>query len=483
MKYSALHTPWTVHAGSLLTAALVACLTIPSALAKKPDHAGGGGGDDGGGDGGSGWEDTAVINDVPPVVTSPVQYQSIEILWPVENHNGLSLNGINRDGFVVAFGKLPADPGVEPERRGLINRNPDGSPGSTFADLKHVFANALNTLNGTRSDGPWRIAYARGITDAGLIVCQLIPEGVPRIYDTGDANFYGVEATPSLIAVVDLNQTESSEALVVVDPMTDPDWVDAQITPSGHVLAFGPELGGPNSSTHRERLLYLRSVDESGVVSYSPLTIPQVSGPVPGITDSLVLAQTEWDVPTEGTDQLVRYSADTEVSKVLWESVGKSLWASGIAEDGTIYVDQFYTVTSGKGRNRVTESFSTPFHVLPDAGEGGERTPLTSETEYGNIHNWNNYVSRASLPGEEEVVVYVRDANGLETMQIYKPKFGARFVTPIPVGSRYAVRIASPYYGEVASTPHDDSEPFYNGGYVAYGEGSRVVLLTPQPVQ
>lgn len=439
---------------------LLACLGLWAPVHAKKGG-GGGGGDPGGG---------VVENPVPLVVASPVNYDSTELRWPEVGHQGIWLNSINSQGLAVGFVKRPplegSPEGTPGERRGVINLDPATREATdTMVDLNVLFSASLAVLNAGRTDGPWRIAYARAFNEAGLIGCQLIPWDAARSYNTSEAAAAGVAPVPTLLAVADLQRAEP-DAMIVVDPdNTSPEQELYQMNEHGDVLLWDGE---------RDDLTYIYRVhrlgtDTAGDWIYEELSVPPVNAGTPAsFNSSLQFLFYEHSGSTRSrTSRLYQYSLASGDQTLLTESGDPLFSANGIAEDNTAYAHG--QSTSGKGNNRVT--LSRPYHIISPT----ERTPLTFSS--GWIFNWVRGLSRAATSGEEEVFIQLYDTG---EYQVYKPNFGARFVLPIAPRSLGWAGISPPYDAQGVSSAGE-----YFGGYVAYSTNdavNRSYVLTPVPI-
>ena len=452
---------------SFFSATLVASiLCSPAALAKKGGN--GGGGNGGGDDGGGG-------SAVPQVVTSPVTYTETELRWEDDGEfndpdfQGIYVNFVNRVGLASGFVMLPAPEGVYGERRAVVNVDPaTGGTADTMVDLNSVFATELAALNSDRTDGPWRLAYGRGINDAGMIGCQLVPATEPTSLNSSQAAAEGVAPVPVLQVVVDLNGAGVNR-LVVLDPLnTSPDQSIMQVNENGDVITADGVDGVYNFDIFR------REIDGAGAASYAKIALPAISGGLPSFNSSREVSYVEDDTGA-GTSTLVHYLADTGDSSVLWEVNDGTLGMRGIAEDGSAYALHSYSVTSGRGKNKTTTNYSIPHHVISST----ERVQLTEQN--AELPNGFRNVSRAAISGEEEVLIRISSGE----YQLYKPNFGARFVLPIDPWNVSAGFIAPPFDTSATTTSAED----YNAGYIAYSSNPlltgiyRSYILTPQPGQ
>ena len=451
---------------SFFATALVASLACtPIALAKKSGN--GGGGNGGGDDGGSG-------STVPPLVEAPVSYVVTELRWENEaefndpDFQGIFVNFVNRYGLTAGYVMLPAPEGLDGERRAVVNVDPvTGETTDTMIDLNSLFAPELAALNASRADGPWRLAYGRGINDAGMIGCQLVPADEPTSLNSSEAAAEGTTPVPILQVVVDLNGAGANRLVVLDSLNTSPDQYIMQLNENGDVVTAEGADGVYDFDIFR------RETDGTGAVSYAQIPLPPVSGGLPSFNSSREVSYVEDDAGA-GTSTLVHYLADTGDSSVLWEVSGETLGMRGVAEDGTAYALRSFSVTSTRGKKTTTTNYSIPYHVLSPT----ERIPLTEEN--AELPNGFRNVSRAAISGEEEVLIRVYGGS----YQLYKPNFGARFTLPIDPWNVSAGFIAPPFDSGAPSTPDT-----YNAGYIAYSSNPlltglyRSYLLTPQPAQ
>lgn len=239
MKQILPHHSSTARAGAAVALAFLASLAInPLAFAKgKP------GGEDPPNPG-------VTVNPVPDLVDPPIGYTETELVWDgdvdgngiadrLENSfGGVGFYGINNQGLVtsIVFGPHPTDPAGLGRRIGGINLDPTtGVVSDQVFDLNELFATALAGLNNARTDGPWRIAYGRGVTDSGLVAVQLIPEESPRLVDN---------TVPCLLAVGVLSRRLDPDALMVIPGLSDGDTDLVQLTENGSALVLEEQTDG-----------------------------------------------------------------------------------------------------------------------------------------------------------------------------------------------------------------------------------------------
>jgi hypothetical protein len=452
------------------SALLLAISTLPLAAqgGKKP------------GGGGSG----VTINPTVILGAAPIEYQLRELRWhglsaegvPEEilpDFGGVTFFGINNQGLVVGFIGRPL--GYEESYRvGFINLDPaSGNATNAAFDLNQVFGTTLAALNTSRQDGPWRIAYSRGITGSGLIACHLIPVDEPRRYQTPELP-PGKEPVPCLFGVLDLSRRDQPDGLVLLEPEnTGPDQNFGQMTESGHILTtnLDPATGSRFSRLFRR---------EGSGYSEIPLPIAVALGTIKGLNDALQIFTHQQVVSGTTTSwRLLRYEANPNspaygTETVFWQSSSPSLSAADIAEDGTCYANARY---QRSGRN--AGYYSTPFHLLSPT----VRTPLTFADEDGTIVWEHHGVSHAwlgaqALSGEEEVFLRVVKGGQL-SYQIYRPNLGRRFQAPLwlPPGSGHYFLIISPPHAGTTNPPLH-----YRCGYIGYSssiEPRRAFVLVP----
>ena len=442
------------HAGILSRPARVLATSIILLLASATFAKKGGGGG-GGGDGGT-------INPVPAEIAPPVSYTVTELRWHEDtdpNFGGIWTAWVNQLGIAAGWVRRPhpTNPEQLGVRTGVINIDiTTGAATDTLVELDLVFSTALAVLNATRSDGPWRIAYGRGgITDDGLIGCQLIPANEPRLVE---------DTIPCLLAVGDLSKRGADDALTLLT-LESGDLDFTQLNQNGDAL-----VATNNGSTIDT--LFLRDTDVSGWVSYIPVAIPSVDyyygRPTINSAGTVTFSETT-NQPNESS--LYQYPAVSGSQSLLWRSGNPSFYSVATAEDHSAYVVATKSITTGKGRHATTSAYLIPYHVISET----ERTPLTDYESEGSAvirGHWN--VSGAPLSGEEEIVLESVESG---VYQIYKPNLGARFELPIAPGIARWVGVSPPYNDHLVSTPES-----YNGGYVVFTTNDAApqgFILTP----
>ena len=463
----------TATVGLTATVLLFSSLALPTALAKKPG--GGGGGDD-----------PVTINPVPILVDAPVTFSTTELRWHEDsdpNFGGITFNGINNQGLVVAFiaSPHPEDPHLYGRRTGAINLDLDtGSPTAVMVDLNEVFAAGLQQLNLARLETEeWRIAYGRKINNAGLVACHLIPQSAPRIYGTDTASSLGIEPTPTLLVVADLTRRAGSDSMMIVPTdSASPDQDFLELNEMGDVLVLAND---PTTGEYFTQLFQLEFDLITGLPDgYATFDRLSDLGPLtysnrPSLNSSLevLFHRNAQSSRNQTVRQLIRYSALDGSETILWET--QSLLAGSIACDGSAYATERETIRTGKGKNAVTTVVWTPYHVLSET----ERTPLVSESASMPFDHLS--VSQAAQSGEEEVVIQIETT---ARYQVYKPNFGARFdLVDLPASDVKFLQISSPVAPSTATEwDHDLGSGTYSGGYIGYGtdmEPDRTFILTP----
>ncbi len=444
---------------SLTPALLMLALCCGRVHSAKPGSGGGGG--------------TVTELPVPPVVAAPVSYQITQLLWEnaVEaadpEFQGIYINGVNSRGLVTGHVKrAPAVPDTPGERRGTLNIGSAGEATDTMVDLNALFADALAQLNARRvlqnpAEEPWRIAYGRRINEAGQIACQLLPQSAARSYGTGE----GGTPVPSLNVVAHL----ATGTLIEVDPNnTSPDQEIMEMNENGDLLVMDY-----NGTAWGMKLFVFHAA--SGTYVNQTAALPASVNQQSFNTSLQVSYATEvFGRSRSVTDRLFRRTPGVSPDVLLWENAGKDYdyfyWEPlGVAESGSVYAAKSYRPSTGV---RIT----TPYHVISPT----QRRPLTTGTANG-LHAGDQpkpELSRAALAGEEEIAFSDEGASGPE-LQMYKPKFGARFklpaMPPLPGGgTRILSNLSiSPPHNRTGSTAVYTSGTYtgpYFGGYIAITE-------------
>lgn len=419
--------------------------------AAKPGPGGGGG--------------TVTELPVPPLVAAPVSYQITEFLW--ENaaeasdptFQGIYINGVNSRRLVTgSVRRPPAIPDTSGERRGIVNIGTNGEATDTMVDLNAVFAGALAELNSRRAsripaEEPWRIAYGRRINEAGQIACQLLPQSAARSYGTGE----GGTLVPSLNVVGHL----TTRTLIEVDPNnTSPDQDIMEMNENGDLL-----VRDYNGSAWVSKLF----VFHAGTGSYVNQTsaLPASVNP-PSFNTSLQISYTTEILGTRrsATDRLFLRTPGVSPDALLWENAGKDYdnfyWELlGVAESGSTYAAKSYRNSSTGLRMTI------PYQVLSPT----QRRPLTTATAYGfhSLDRPSPELSRAPIAGEEEIAFSTEGTSGPE-LQLYKPKFGARFTVPGAFANTLSNLCISPPHNPAGNTTASSGGTYtgtYYGGYIA----------------
>ena len=149
-----------------------------------------------------------------------------------------------------------------------------------------------------------------------------------------------------------------------------------------------------------------------------------------------------------------------------WESENPLLRPIRIAEDGSLYVYAESTITKGRDMGQRRYQF---YHLLSPT----ERTPLSDPETDGNAYEVGQpYRTVSSAPVGEEEIIFGTDNQGI---QIYKPKFGSRFVLDLQVPEASSLNVgAGNTAGPFICGPFNQSEGIesspdeYYGGYIAY---------------
>ena len=500
----------TATVGLTTTFLLFSGLALPSALAKKPGGKPGGGG--------------VTVNPVPDVApTPPVTYTRTEITWPndidpttgkyVAGFEGCRILDVNNRGIAVGTVQrpkpvdAPADwlafaygvVNVMLDDQNSIEVDAEGRPvaSDTWVGLNDLFSVALDYLNTSRSDGPWRIRIGWQINDAGLIACELLPADQDRQLSRSWAAYYGRDTTPQLIGVLDLAHladpnADPTQALTLVDPAnTDPDQDLNQLTSAGHLQVYNAYVDVADTVLGAYNDVYQF---DGGSFSYERITpsedYPYLDTSMDNHYDlrsffsiNSSLQTIHRDVNQGDFSPEIYRGAVGGSSELWWASANPVLRPMEIAEDGTLYVLAQSTVTKGRDKGLKQDQI---YHLLSPT----ERTPLV-DPEVDGSAAWvaNPWRSVSSAPDGEEEILFQSTKTG--ELQIYKPNYGSRFVLDLqlPEGSTLQGYWDGPWIsnplnqgGGIESSPSG-----YYGGYIAYntefGQESvnflRTYILTP----
>ncbi len=454
-------TPLEARGYRVIVLGLLTSLALaPAALAKKPDNPGNGGGGDSGDPGGD-------PVGVPLAETPPVDYEKTELRWagsadPTDpdnyddrqpGHIGTLVTGVNAGGRVVGLVKAAST-----FRYGVVNAlTPEGEPTGLLVDLNTIFE---------APDG-WRIAYAQGINDDGLVACQLIPEAEPL----------WIEGSPLQFAIADLG---TGEMTLVGPEETSPEhWQYViEMTEDGHLLVQGDILAGADGLTEFEHYIYARQTDGSYVRRDLPgLGTPGVTDWNPSINNALQIASS--DAPERSTLYEWNWdgSAQTYEPIPVWHGYVKTKGRN--TDDDDFFVRGISNLPDDGGPAAIYASLYSADGNDQASGiyriTGGGRELIAAGPSLGSPASTRN-LSRADY-GREEILLLDTES-GDYRYQIYQPEFGMRFRLPGDVVEQpYQIRDVT------ISTPSGPIGPEdYHGGYIAYfvwGEPTRSFVLTP----
>ena len=357
----------------------------------------------------------------------------------------------------------------------------------TWVDLNALFSEALDELNTSRSDGPWRIRVGWQITDAGLIACELLPAEQDRQFSRVLAEYDGRETTPQIIAVLDLAHltdplADPRQALSLleyryVDPnrdwATDPDQDLDQLTSAGHLQVYNADVDGNDDVVGAINDVFKYDPATSSFV----LITPSLDYPYLDYSSDIYTRKSAFSINSslqticrdvnvgDFSRQIFRGTVEgSAIDELWWESDNPVLRPMEIAEDGTLYVLAQSTVTKGRDKGLKQDQI---YHLLSPT----ERTPLVDPGVDGNAA-WvaNPWRSVSSAPAGEEEILFRSTKTG--EIQIYKPNYGSRFVLDLqlPEGST----LQGYWDGPWISSPFNQGEGIesspssYYGGYIAY---------------